>query len=87
MLRKLTAAVFMAALIAAPAFAADTPVSSPATHQAATQNKPSHAIRSVHQARHAKHLYRTKHLAGHNKLTPPKHAQVQNKPAAPSVAN
>lgn len=85
MLRTLTAAVFTAALIAAPAFAADTPVSSPPTHQAAKQTKVSHRVRPAHPVRHAKHQHRTKHLASHNKSTHSKHAQMQNKPV--SVAN
>jgi len=90
MLRTLTAAAFTAALIAAPAFAADTPVSNPPTpptHQAATQTKVSHRVRPAHQVRHAKHQHRTKQVASHNKITPPKHAQMQNKPVTPSVAN
>jgi len=90
MLRKLTAAVFTATLIALPAFAADTSsqASRPATHQVEKktekqtekQTKLSHPVRPAHQARHAKHLHRAKqHIAGSNKVTPPKHAQMQAK--------
>jgi hypothetical protein len=90
MLRKLTAAVFAAALIAVPAYAANTPsqVSGPATHQTEKQTKQSHTVRPAHPMRHAKHPHRAKqHLAGSNKITPAKHAQVQTKSVAPSGAN
>jgi hypothetical protein len=94
MLRKLTAAVFAATLIAVPAFAAETPsqASRPATHQAEKltekQTKLSHPVRPGHQVRHAKHLHRAKqHLAGGHKVTPSKHAQAQAKPVASSGAN
>ena len=89
MLRKLTAAVFTAALIAVPAFAADTPqVSGPATHHAEKQTKLSHPVRPAHHGQHAKHLHHTKqHLAGSHKITPPKHAQVRTKTMARSGAN
>jgi len=86
MLRKLTAAVFTATLIALPAFAADTSsqASSPAMHQVEKktekQTKLSHPVRPTHHARHAKHLHHAKqHIAGSNKVTPPKHAQMQAK--------
>ena len=88
MLRKLTAAVFTAALIAAPALAADTPSqgSRPATHQAEKPTKLSQPVRPAHHVRHAKHLHGAKqHLAGASKVTPPKHAQVQSK--TPAGAN
>ena len=90
MLRKLTVAVFAAALIAVPAFAANTPsqVSGSATHQAEKQTKLSHPVRPPHHARHAKHPHPTKqHLAGSHKVTPSKHAQVQTKTVTPSGAN
>ena len=90
MLRKLTAAVFAAALIAVPAFAAETPsqVSGPATHRAEKQTKLSHPVRPAHHGRHAKHLHHTKqHLAGGHKATPPKHAQLPTKTVARSGAN
>jgi hypothetical protein len=91
MLRKLTAAVFTATLIAVPAFAADTSsqASRPATHQVEKkpekQTKLSHPVRPAHHARHAKHLHHAKeHIAGGNKMTPPKHAQMQAKPMTTS---
>jgi hypothetical protein len=94
MLRKLTAAVFAATLIAVPAFAAETPsrASSPAMHQAEKQTekqtKLSHPVRPGHHVRHAKHLPRAKqHVAGGNKVTPSKHAQAQPKPTTSSRAN
>jgi hypothetical protein len=94
MLRKLTAAVFTAALIAVPAFAAETPsqASSPAMHQAEKQTekqtKVSHPVRPGHHVRHAKHLHRAKqHIASGNKVAPSKHAQVQPKPVTSPGAN
>jgi hypothetical protein len=90
MLRKLTVAVFAAALIAVPAFAANTPspVSGPATHQTEKQTKLSQTVRPAHHVRHATHPHRTKqHLAGSHKVTPSKHAQVQTKTVTPSGAN
>jgi uncharacterized protein YdeI (BOF family) len=89
MLRKLTAAVFAAALIAAPAFAAETPsaTSNPATQQVpAKQTKQSHSLRGPHhKVRHAKPLHHYKHLASEKKGSSPK--QMQGKPATPSAAN
>jgi hypothetical protein len=95
MLRKLTAAVFTAAiLIAAPAFAVDTPsqASSPATHQpekqTEKQTKVSHPVRSGHHVRHAKRQHRAKqHLAGAHKVSPPKHAQAPAKRVTSAGAN
>jgi hypothetical protein len=94
MLRKLTAAVFAATLIAVPAFAAETPsqASSPAMHQAEKstqkQTKVSHPVRPGRHVRHAKHLHRAKqHIASANKVAPSKHAQVHPKPVTSSGTN
>ncbi len=69
MLRKLTAAVFAASMILAPAMAAETPASAATAKPAiqtsvpAKHGKASH-LRHRHVVHHVRHLHRLKHVAG-----------------------